>query len=81
MGDFTDSDRETQVKTLTTLEMHVKLSDERHKDITKIISDHEKRIRKNEGIVKTIALKVAFIFTVVGTVFSGALYAIIRKLS
>ncbi len=76
MSDFTDNDRETQIKTLTLLESHVKLSDERHSDITKVIDDHEKRIRKNE----TVVTKVAVLCTFVGGGIMAFISTVIRKM-
>lgn len=49
MSEFTDDDRELVTQTFTLLQQHVKLSDERHGDVRKIVDDHEARIRKNEN--------------------------------
>lgn len=48
MGEFTDKDRERSQKTLTLLEQHVKLSDERHIEVKRLIEDHEQRLRRSE---------------------------------
>lgn len=47
MSEFTDKDRDRAQKTLTLLEQHVKLSDERHRTYTTKLDDHEIRIRRN----------------------------------
>lgn len=49
MTAFTSQDRERAQKTLTLIEQHVKVSDERHDDVREILQDHENRIRKGEG--------------------------------
>ena len=41
MSEFTSQDRERAQKTLTLLEGHIKISDERHQESKKINSDHE----------------------------------------
>lgn len=48
MTDFTDQDRERAQKTLTLLEQHVKLSDERHAETRSLISDHNKKFKDHE---------------------------------
>ena len=52
MTDFTDSDRERAQKTLTLLEQHVKLSDERHNETRKLIASQTKQIEGHETRIK-----------------------------
>lgn len=47
MGEFTDKDRERAQKTLTLLEQHIVRSADQHNHHSKLIDDHEKRIRTN----------------------------------
>ena len=77
MSEFTDKDRETQTKTLTLLEQHVKLSDERHCEMKRVISDHEIRIRKNEGVVSKVAVVASF----VGAGVTAGITTVIRKIT
>ena len=48
MTDFTDKDRERAQKTLTLLEQHVKLSDERHNETRKLIANHHEKFENHE---------------------------------
>lgn len=47
MSEFTDADRERAQKTLTLIETHVRLSDDRHKEYIKKFDAHEGHIKKN----------------------------------
>lgn len=72
MGEFTNEDRAIQTRTLTLLEGHVTLSNERHGHVKKIMDDHEKRIRKNETIVAKVAVLCTFVGAGIMTFISVA---------
>lgn len=76
MSEFTSKDRERSQKTLTLLEAHIKLSDERHVEIKKLIDDHEARIRNTE----TTAIKNAVIACFTGSGITAALVMVVRSL-
>ena len=75
MSEFTNDDRETQVKTLTVLEQHVKLSDERHAEMKRVVKDHEIRIRKSEGVVSKVVVVSSFI----GVAFTALITTAVKK--
>ena len=61
MGDYTDQDRERSQRTLTLLEQHIKLSDERHSDIKDILKIHESKIAKNQTMITKVMAIGSFI--------------------
>ena len=61
MGDFTSQDRERSQKTITLLEQHIKLSDERHVDLKETLKTHNKRIAKNETMITKVMTVGSFV--------------------
>ena len=61
MSEFTSEDRNTLATIASTLDGHVKLTDERHKSQNALIADHEKRLRKNEGMLAKVSVVTGFI--------------------
>lgn len=54
MSEYTDQDRERSQKTLTLLEGHIKISDERHVDVKQILDKHEIKITKNYTMITKV---------------------------
>lgn len=77
MSEFTPQDRERAQKTLTLLEGHIKLSDERHEESKKITLDHEKRLRKNEGMIAKVSVVTGFISAGI----TAGVVTVVRKFS
>lgn len=82
MGDYTDQDRERSQKSVTLLEQHIKLSDERHGDIKTMLKIHDKKISDSEKKIvnnEKAMVKVMTIYSVVAIPVIAALAAFGRK--
>jgi len=82
MGDYTDQDRERSQKSVTLLEQHIKLSDERHGDFKKMLEIHDKKISDTEKKVidnEKAMVKVMTIYSVFAIPAIAALAAFGRK--
>jgi len=61
MGDYTDQDRERSQKSVTLLEQHIKLSDERHSDVKDLLKKHDQRISNNEKLTTKVMAIGSFV--------------------
>ena len=61
MGDYTDADRERSQKSITLLEQHIKLSDERHDDIKDMLKIHGEKITNNERLITKVITIGSFV--------------------